>query len=83
MHYINAQCTNASVIALMPNALMFLVNALMPDALMLLHNQCKNAANWNLIVNALFTECINISYVYLHMYSKLCASYSGPLRLFV
>ena len=61
----NAQCTYASV-----NALMLLVNALMPNALMLLDEQRKNAANRNLIVNALFTECI--SYFYLH--SKLCAT---------
>ena len=54
----------------MPNALMLLVNALMPNALMLLDEQRKNAANRNLIVNALFTECI--SYFYLH--SKLCAT---------
>ena len=66
----NAQCTNASVNALMPYALMLLVNALMPNALMLLEEQRKNAANRNLIVNALFTECI--SYFYLH--SKLCAT---------
>ena len=59
-------CVNA----LMPNALMLLVNALMPNALMLLDEQCKNAANRNLIVNSLFTECI--SYFYLH--SKLCAT---------
>ena len=58
------QCTNASVNALMPNALMLLVNALMPNALMLLDKQHKNAANRNLIVHALFTECI--SYFYLH-----------------
>jgi len=49
---------------------MLLVNALMPNALMLLDEQRKNAANRNLIVNALFTECI--SYFYLH--SKLCAT---------
>ena len=42
---------------------MLLVNALMPNALMLLDAQCKNAANQNLIINALFTECI--SYFYL------------------
>ena len=58
----------------MPNALMLLVNALMPNALMLLDKQHKNiiinAANRNLIGNALFTECI--SYFYLH--SKLCAT---------
>jgi len=38
---------------------MLLVNALMPNALMLLDEQRKNAANRNLIVNALFTECIS------------------------
>jgi len=67
---VNALMPNASVNALMPNALMLLVNALMPNALMLLDEQRKNAANRNLIVNALFTECI--SYFYLH--SKLCAT---------
>jgi len=36
MNACDAQCTNASVNALMPNALMLLVNALMPNALMLL-----------------------------------------------
>ena len=47
----------------------------MPNALMLLDEQRKNAANWNLIVNALFTECI--SYFYLH--SKLCVTASARL----
>ena len=53
---------------------MLLVNALMPNcnALMLLDEQRKNAANRNLIVNALFTECI--SYFYLHSMHNLASA---------